>query len=331
MPNLNITGPIPNSLLLLPNLAQVRLDSNQLMGTLPLGFGLQRRLDILNMTNNLLFGPLPSDITGLGALGMRIYLDNNLFDLCATYHLTFLGHIVQCDIGGNCTGCELAWAGCSYECILDTACDGVPPPSVGTWTCISDTWASNTSISSGDPIEIGHNVAVEGNLTAPTIVISHSDTLVNVTGCIETISLQLNLTSQDLTELIVNKITNRALLIQNGENCPPISSLPVTLLSAPCGSTLLSTSNTSPPSTLTVLFDTPILSGSSCGPVKSSSTWWIVLVSVIDSFLVLAVVAMVIYTVWRKKRFEQSRRRGVNFSICWQVQFRSGLKSVFDR
>lgn len=75
--NMNLQGPIPNSLGLLPMLRVLHLDGNKLNGSIPSSFGNLNNISELRLNNNMLSGPIPFKRDMVWRMRRKMKLSNN--------------------------------------------------------------------------------------------------------------------------------------------------------------------------------------------------------------------------------------------------------------
>lgn len=176
---------------------------------------------------------------------------------------------------------------------------GGPPPAVGDWDCSSNgEWVSNSSVLTTDPITIEAPVTViEGNLSAPTIILTNFSNTLTVTGCIFNVStVELTLNHNDIQHLVTSDPSRtKTLLAQNASvGCDPISAIPIslTLPSDACQQVSTSSSSNTNPSTLVAVFG---VDSSGCkSPGSKSNTWWIILASVVGGVVLIVIVLVIL-------------------------------------
>lgn len=192
---------------------------------------------------------------------------------------------------------------------VPTGCDS-PHPTTGSWICVGKTWISSSSVVTSDPLTVSSNIIVNGNLTAPVIILTNISTIspVNVSGCANVSSVQVSLTLQD-AELIRggSSSSNLTLLVQSGSNCLSIADLPISITlpandNDACNKISPVPSSTSS-STLTVLF-------SVSNQCKGGSSWWIIVVALVGAVALIAIIFMVVvFTVKPVKHFFRPHAR----------------------
>ncbi|KAM7250003.1 hypothetical protein ACFE04_021886 [Oxalis oulophora] len=97
-----LNGTLPNGFIYLPKLNLVELQSNYLSGSLPVNNGSSKPVDLgeLNLSNNLLSGPLPNSISDFSSLQILL-LDGNQFSGPIPPSIGKLKQVLKLDLSQN--------------------------------------------------------------------------------------------------------------------------------------------------------------------------------------------------------------------------------------
>lgn len=174
----------------------------------------------------------------------------------------------------------------------------VPPIcGVGTFTCNTTTGVVTSNVSVTIPtlvitpgittVQITGNFTVEG-----TLVFQDSSATITVSGCANVSSVTITITTETTA-------TTQSLITQAGENCKPLTSIPVHVMdrTKSCKKTSVSTAS-STASTLTAFFS---YDHSGC------NTKWIILGAVLGGVIVLAVIVLVLVFTFSESARECAR------------------------
>lgn len=320
--DVGLFGPIPSTILNLHNLDKLDLSNNSLTGPIPVGL-LQTNMTTLFLSNNSLTGTIPwSTDPYTPGPGQHIGLDGNDLDICPgpRYDIKAPSCSVENQRVESC-GCNVDYIQIAHgrprrcgtspavvpECSPDVPYFEPIAPQVPTevplaipvtvpaevcatpqpapyFVCRNGVWVATGNIVIEVTTVIQGHVIVEGNITAPQgISISGLSSSIASTGCIDTGSVQLKLTSEELETLKHRTTVN--LLSQNSTCTSSLSSTPLIVSHSGRQCKKVNPTNEGSQSNLNVVLK---LDSSKC------DRWWIITVSVIGGvFLVVAILAIV--------------------------------------
>ncbi|KAG9455916.1 hypothetical protein H6P81_000424 [Aristolochia fimbriata] len=96
-----LSGTIPDALSGLTQLRRVWLNNNQLSGTIPPSLGHCVNLEILDLSHNRLSGRIPGEVAGLESLKLYLNLSSNLLDGPLPLELSKMDMVLAIDLSSN--------------------------------------------------------------------------------------------------------------------------------------------------------------------------------------------------------------------------------------
>lgn len=239
------------------------------------------------------FMPQPSS-AGTGSL-LKLLVANTAIDFCNPADLPFFNatNLETCNLyGSNVANCSSKYPAICFATPAPSYCNPATQPSA-LFNCIGGVWTLNTTFTSPTFVipSGATQTVVQGDVTSSTIVFGSIGSTLNVTGCLN----NLTLVTLELTPSEIKALTSGStiLLISyngNDPSCKDLSSVQVDLRAR--GSTCRRVTAATTPSTAGTLSAILSINTSRC------NTWWIILVSVICGVIVVAVIIFVLLVIF---------------------------------
>lgn len=311
-----ISGTLPPSLCNANTSSDFRLDSNALTGSIPNEWQ-NCRLHHLHLSRNSMLsgtvppallsatelqtidlsrctslsGPAPSSGSTLRSVVLsRTYLEfcNQLTALPTNLEICSLMVTDSC----RCTAQFPANCQISCSCLRHTQ------PS-SDFECIDGTWVAVTTTVPIITIPAGAGgVIVTENLNSSTIIIGGIDASIDVKGCATDLStITIDLSDAELTKLGKSKKL-LTLISTSGSNCSSLDQVKLDAKSSGCKRIKVERVASEDGAILSAYF---ALDSSHC------NTWWIILVSVVCGIVLLAIIAIVLLSIFSKPFREKIR------------------------
>lgn len=186
-----------------------------------------------------------------------------------------------------------------------------PPPPDPSFSCVNGVWigfdivTTNTSIVISGPTVVYGTVIVPQNASiifSPPANLSTSQPILNVFGCFMLDgSLNISISNATWPQLVSALNQSQLLLVESSCVMTP-STIPVAIVSQDVNGRVASASiDNVAIGTRFGLLETFQVDSSACASPSSSHTWWIVIIAVLGSVLVICAVVAIVYAVWRRK------------------------------